>query len=209
VVATHLIASWQSAVTRINMRHILMAPSRLGFGALRPFDFHAEREAKTSRHKTDDGELSRPYDPLGDTVEDATRAMIEHRRRELEARAPAPRTPKHKSERRRIPAAETNTLVADYLTKHAKPDPEAVTIRGIARATGCATGAVGGCTAWLAFAAARRKLRTPKPRTVQLTDGLLATTAAFAAAREEMAALAEEQDRDRRADLRRPNQRRS
>ena len=102
---------------------------------------------------------------------------------------------------RGVSAAETNLLVGAYLAKHAKRDPDAITVRAIARAVGVSTGAVAQSPSWMAFFRCRRERRPRRPRTTQFIPGLLATIPDYVAAdRDEQNALIASQTRDRRAD---------
>lgn len=75
---------------------------------------------------------------------------------------------------KRMPKDEANAGVRKYLAEH--PDPQHVTVRKVARAVGCADGAVCGTPAWRAFQDRRRQKRGARaPKVVSLTDRVEAT----------------------------------
>jgi len=101
----------------------------------------------------------------------------------------------------KIPMAEAEVLVREYLLKHGV----ASTTRAVHEATGVSVGGVGGTAAWKAFQAERTKRRSGTLRTVPLTDAMLAVAPVHAASdREaELADLIREQELDDDADPRR------
>jgi hypothetical protein len=80
---------------------------------------------------------------------------------------------KTRSGGRRVPRAEANVLVRDWLQKHGKADPEKVTLRAVAEATGVSTGGVAKTSAWKVFEEERKKRRRGALRTVPLSEGIL------------------------------------
>jgi len=97
----------------------------------------------------------------------------------------------------KIPMAEAEVLVREYLLKHGV----ASTTRAVHAATGVSVGGVGGTAAWKAFQAEREKRRSGKLRTVSLTDEMLAVVPNSASDHEdEIAELIREQKDDADAD---------
>ena len=107
--------------------------------------------------------------------------------------------------------AETDVLVSDYLRRHARNDPESITIDAILAAIGSSRGAIAKSTFWKTFHAARLSEKEPKkPRTIPLSSSMLATMPDRNAADPAKAELdllmkeqKEEQDRDERRQRRR------
>ncbi len=97
----------------------------------------------------------------------------------------------------RRPAGETNSLVRDYLTKHARANLYGMTVRGIAHATGASVGGVAKSAAWKAFKEERQKSRPGSIKTVRLTHGMLA---AVSNRDSELARLIADQEADDRGD---------
>ncbi len=98
--------------------------------------------------------------------------------------------------KRRIPAAEANVLVREYLAAHARANPDAMTVRGIAKVIGASEGGVSESDAWRTFSEARQKLRPGSVRTVRLTDTMLSAIPD----RDELARLIADHEDDDRAD---------
>jgi hypothetical protein len=101
------------------------------------------------------------------------------------------------SARRGIPKAEAEVLVAEYLTKHGKPDPWAVSISQIEAATGVPRSSINRLPVWKVFHAERKKRRAGKVRTVRLTDDMQAIIPDGATGRDEvLETLIREQEDD-------------
>lgn len=79
-----------------------------------------------------------------------------------------------------IPHAEAEVRVRDWLLKNAKGYRDAVTRDQVARETGVSTGMVSKTKAWRAFEERRKEVRKGNPRTVPLTNKMLATIPANA-----------------------------
>jgi transposase-like protein len=101
--------------------------------------------------------------------------------------------------RRRLPAAEVNVAVGDYLRSYAA-DPYSVTIREVARAIGVSAATVANTTSWKAFERGRKEARGKRGREVPLTDGLIAV---IPDRDSELAKLIQSQAADMRRDRRR------
>jgi hypothetical protein len=107
----------------------------------------------------------------------------------------------------RVPKNKAEILVADWLKKHAKEDPDAVTRDQIAAETGVSTGGVSGTAAFRAFDAERNKRRNSKVRTIPLSERMQAAVPADCARPDELAELIEEQEAERTEEERRSKRR--
>jgi hypothetical protein len=105
--------------------------------------------------------------------------------------------PTTEKKRRRVPKAEAEILVADWLEKHAKENPAAVKRDQIAAETGVSTGGVSQSAAFKAFDAERKKRRNSEVRTIPLSDRMQATVPADCGRPDELAELIEEQDAEK------------
>jgi hypothetical protein len=72
--------------------------------------------------------------------------------------------------RKRIPRAEAEIRVRDWLAKNAKENPAGVTRDAVAKGTGVSTGQVSGTAAWQAFAERRKADTKLMPREIPLTE---------------------------------------
>jgi hypothetical protein len=106
-----------------------------------------------------------------------------------------------------VPQEEAEIRVRDWLAKHAKGDPAAVTRDAVAEATGVSTGGVSKTAAWRAFSKERKTRTKPKGREVPLSDPMLAVVPADSDAPDELVALIEEQARDAAEDERQSTRR--
>ena len=120
-----------------------------------------------------------------------------------------PTEPKQTTKKPKISRKDALILVRDHLLKHAKGDPEAITARDVAQATGVSLGMLPRLPPWIVFEQRRKELRqeTGTPRTVSLTAALLASIpdrsddpVAEAIRNEELQALIEEQEDDQAKD---------
>lgn len=92
-----------------------------------------------------------------------------------------------------IPREEAEALVRDWLAKHAKANPDAVTRDAVAAATGVSAGGVSNTDAWTVFSKRREEKANPGPRVIPLTDAMHAVVPADCQTPDELAALVEEQ----------------
>jgi hypothetical protein len=92
-----------------------------------------------------------------------------------------------------VPLEEAEILVRDWLAKHAKENPAAVTRDAVATGTGVSAGQVSKTAAWQAFRDRRDAEAKPEARDVPLTDTMKAIIPADCDTPAELAALIEEQ----------------
>jgi hypothetical protein len=75
---------------------------------------------------------------------------------------------------RRIPKAEANVLVRDWLARQGAEDPRTVTVRAVNKGTGVSVGQISNLPSWRAFEEARSNKRNGAgPRTVPLSNRIL------------------------------------
>jgi len=92
-----------------------------------------------------------------------------------------------------VTLAEAEARVREWLAKHAKQNPFAVTRDAVAASVGASAGLVSKTSAWKAFRDRRDADRPSTPRTVPLSDGMRAVIPADCDLPDELAALIEEQ----------------
>lgn len=109
--------------------------------------------------------------------------------------------------RKRIPRAEAEILVREYLAKHAKARPASVTRDAVAANTGVSGGMVSETAAWKAFRDRRSAQTKPAVREVPLTETMQAVVPADCAPPDELVALIEEQEKERAEEMRRHKRR--
>jgi hypothetical protein len=132
-------------------------------------------------------------------------ASLDERLQELANSVPAPPpTPTDKSKgcpppgarSKRIPRAEAEILVRDWLAMNAKDNPAGITRDRLAAETGVSTGQVSLTAAWIAFRERRDSETKPTAREVPLTDAMQAVVPSDCKTPDELAALIDEQKKD-------------
>jgi hypothetical protein len=108
---------------------------------------------------------------------------------------------------KRIPRAEAEILVRDWLRKNAKQNPASITRDAVAAGARVSTGMVSKTAAWKAFRERRDAEAKPGAREVPLTETMQAVIPADCARPDELPALIEEQEAERAKELR-PHKRR-
>lgn len=98
--------------------------------------------------------------------------------------------------KKRIPRAEAEIRVRDWLMQHAKANPARITRDRVAAGTGVSAGAVSKTAAWKAFRDRRDAEAKRTAREVPLTDAMRAVIPADCETPAELAALIEEQQAD-------------
>ncbi|HJZ53636.1 MAG TPA: hypothetical protein VKE74_01680, partial [Gemmataceae bacterium] len=106
-----------------------------------------------------------------------------------------------------ISRAEAEVLVREWLAQHAKDNPTDVTRDGIAAGTGVSTGMVSTTTAWKVFRDRRAAEAKPMAREVPLSEKMEAVIPANCPNPAELAALIEEQEREKAEEDRLPERR--
>lgn len=102
--------------------------------------------------------------------------------------------PKRRNRRAGVPLAEAEIRVRQWLLKHGKKNPAAITRDAIAAGTGLSAGQVSRTAAWKAFRQRRDTEKTGRTvRATSLTDRMLAVTPAAVQTPDELASLNEEQ----------------
>jgi hypothetical protein len=102
-----------------------------------------------------------------------------------------------------VPLAEAEVKVREWLSKHAKDNPAAITRDLVAKGTGVSPAQVSRTAAWKAFRDRRDAEKKPRPRERSLSGELLAVIPSPAERPDELAALIEEQEREREEEERR------
>lgn len=95
-----------------------------------------------------------------------------------------------------VPKAEAEILVREWFIKNqkrVKENPASITRDGIAAETGVSTRRVSESPAWIAFRDERDAHKQPKPRNIQLTDAIVASTSETHANELALRKLVEEQ----------------
>jgi hypothetical protein len=133
---------------------------------------------------------------------DSTASAPHQSQQQTESAIPSP-TAKPARSRKRIPLAEAEILVRNWLSECVKDDPFSVTRDAIAIATGVSTGSVSKTKAWRAFNERRKEEAGTVPREVPLTDTLQAALPNDCKTPLELAALMEEQEADEAEENRR------
>lgn len=111
--------------------------------------------------------------------------------------------------RNRIPKAETESRIRDWLTKHAKENPASITRDAVAAGTGLSAGKVSNSDAWKAFRDRRDAEAKPAARNVPLSATMQAAIPADCPRPDELAALIEEQKAEEAEESRRHKRRHS
>jgi hypothetical protein len=88
-----------------------------------------------------------------------------------------PETQQSDTKRPKVRREEAEVRVRNWLKETAKDDPEAVSLRAVAKGTGVSVGGVANTSAWQAFENERKKRASGTPRSVPLTDDILLSRA--------------------------------
>lgn len=108
---------------------------------------------------------------------------------------------------RKVPKAEAEILVSNWLLQNAKDDPASVTREACATDTGVSTGGVTNTVIWQAFQRRRKAEAKPGERKIPLTDEMKAAIPADCATPHELAELIEAQQAEKAEEERRHKRR--